>query len=228
MSEAASREEAAAAKARDSLRRELEDLTQQKIAAAMRTKTARAELARVQRALSALETTLDERQAELTTVSAEVTRQKSISKQATGTLASELEALKIQRDLAERQVQSGKSRAERLRQEVATLQTKLHARQAQLKSIEDAVRRRKAALDTLPPPRAELTPAQITDRDVCLEAWARVAAEPKARARLTKLRKQIAAAETELCELNKRPEAAKEKLGSSTNRPSRPRQQQKR
>lgn len=224
--EAASQKDTAMAKARDSLRKELESLTQQENAAAKRTAAARAELVRVNQALAVLETTLGERRTELATMSEDVARQRNAATEAARTLKSEIEVLNIQRDLAERHVESGKSRAERLRQEFAALQKKLRAKQAQLKSVEDAVRRRRAALDALPAAPTTQTPAQLTDKTVCLEAWARVAAEPKARARLARLRNQIAAAETELCELNKRHKAAKEKLGSSANTPSRPPKQQ--
>lgn len=218
-SETASRKEAALTKARDSLHTELENLTQQKATASKRTDAARAELVRVTQTLAALESTLGERRAELARLSEKVTRQEGASKLTARTLTSEIEALKIQRDLTERQVDAGKSQAERLRQEVDALQTKRRAQQAKLKSIEDAVRRRKAALDALPTRPTAQTPAQLTDRNVCLEAWARVAAEPKARARLADLREKIAAAETELCELNKRHKAAKEKLKSSVKEP---------
>lgn len=223
-SEAASRKEAALAKDRDSRRQALERLTQQETAVVKRTETARAELVRVKQALSALEITLRERRTELTKVSEETARQKRISVKAIRALTSEFEALKIQRDLIQRQVDSGKSQGERLRQEANALQIKLRAKQSELKSVEDAVRQRKAALDTLPPPPTVQTPVQLTDKRVCLEAWARVAAEPKARARLAKLRGQIAAAETELCELNKQHKAAKEKLKPSASEPNRPRQ----
>lgn len=224
MRETASRKEAALTKTRDSLLKELENLTQQETAAAKRTEAARAELVRVNQELAALETTLGERRAKLAKLSEEVARREDVSIQTTRTLTSEIEALKIQRDLAERQVDTGKSQAERLRQEVDALQTKRRAQQAKLKSVEDAVRRREAALDALSAPPTVQTPAQLTDRNVCLEAWARVAAEPKARARLANLREKIAAAETELCELNKRHKAAKDKLKPSASEPNRPRQ----
>ncbi len=225
MSRAAAAEEAAQAGARESLRKEVEKLTRQETTAAKRAEAAGAELVRVNQALARLETTLGERQAELKTLSEEVAHRENASKQTARTLASEIEALKIQRELAERQVDAGKSQAERLRREVDALQTKLRADQARFKSVEDAIRRRKAALETLPSPRPEQTPAQATNRNLCLEAWARVAAEPKARARLAELREKIAAAETELCELNKRRAAAKESLGPPTNEPDSPRQE---
>lgn len=215
----AARETAAMAKTKDSLRKEVEALTQQEAAAAKRTEAARAELVRVTQTLAALETTLESRRAELAKLSEKVVRREDASAQTARTLTSEIEALKIQRDLAERQVEEGKSQAERLRQEVDALQNKRRAQQAKLKSVEDAVRRREAALEAIPTPPPAQSPAQLTDRNVCLEAWARVAAEPKARARLAQLRAKIAAAETELCELNERHKAAKEKLNPSASEP---------
>ncbi len=218
--DAAAREAAALAETRESLRKELEALTRQEAAAAKRIEAARAELLRVTKTLTALETTLETRRAELARMSEKVARREDASARTARTLTSEIEALKIQRDLAERQVDEGKSQAVRLRQEVDALQTKRRAQQAKLKSVEDALRRRKAALEAIPAPPAVQTPPPLTDRTVCLEAWARVAAEPKARARLAQLRQKIAAAETELCELNKRHKAAKEKLNPSTPEPS--------
>ncbi|MCG8543028.1 MAG: hypothetical protein MJE12_02350 [Alphaproteobacteria bacterium] len=198
-------EEAAAA-----LRAKLSDLESRRQTAAAETKAAEDKARQAKSAMAKIENALTGKQSALATLARDFALKEAEASKASIALAAELDELKNRRAEADQRSKAAESQAERIRQELTALDRTLRTKQANLRSLDAAIRQRQTTLREKPaaPPAQPRVPVQDFDQRVCLEAWARIVAEPESRAKLAELRASIAAAQSELDTLNDRRQSA--------------------